>query len=682
MSSKRPVKIDGLNNRVFEIGSYFVDAKRGFIYNETSSTSVEPKVMLVLLTLCESAHDVVSQEVIFERVWPGSIFSPNSLRRCIAELRKALGDSDKTLIATHPKIGYSINANIVIPDNAEQPSPKNSRIFVLLSASVLTFIFVWYLVSVFLTKPVTPRISNMQPITASEALEDFVAPSPNELAVAFTRQINEGSRSLWIKMLAEDEEHKIDITAQNVRNLVWNSAGNTLFYLEVSKSGWRIWKTTLDQTYRAVDHQIVTENTNSNWISTLTYFDQHLYFVMKNEGERNFSVVQYNIADAHQQVLLQSSEDFTPYQLTVNTSERHIIVSGQDMAKIAVVKSLALDEENYDVKHFSLAVKQRFSIEYMEGQNGYLLNNGHRLFYLNQLYELSPLDYEHSKFIRFAKYTPNSQSIYLVSSELDTDLSLIDETKGAVAPVVNSNAMDYFPSLSPDMQHFSFYSTRYGLPQLFIHDFRSDESRLVFENPQAHLNTDRGVWSRSGKRLAFSIGFDVYVVPNFNTHEYKLFKLDIHGRVVGWYLDEQHVLIWQRNPKSSKLIKANYADGSRKTISESFTGTPFIDNADTVFAIEKQALHEILPSGGSQPVVEFPQRVKRAIRHQRQLYLKLEGNDRWYVWTKGGGLKSTPYHDSAFFSIATISEDQSTGIAISEKRSSDIIKLSLSFERL
>ena len=106
------MELEDNKNSSLWINDICINAKDGTVKSEGSIEIIEPKVMSMLLVLCQSPKDVVSAESLFEQVWPNAIYSPNSVRRNIALLRQALKDDDKTLIKTHPKRGYSLEANI------------------------------------------------------------------------------------------------------------------------------------------------------------------------------------------------------------------------------------------------------------------------------------------------------------------------------------------------------------------------------------------------------------------------------------------------------------------------------------------------------------------------------------------------------------------------------------------
>ena len=106
----------------FQIGEYQVDVKRNQLTISDRTTFVEPKVMDVLRHLALKQGEVVSQQELFDALWPNSVFSSGSVLRCIAQLRKALGDDAKqqSMILTHPKRGYSLKLKVEIPVSLDE----------------------------------------------------------------------------------------------------------------------------------------------------------------------------------------------------------------------------------------------------------------------------------------------------------------------------------------------------------------------------------------------------------------------------------------------------------------------------------------------------------------------------------------------------------------------------------
>ena len=101
----------------FKLNNIEVDIERNSITIDSQKASIEPRAMEVLAYLAVRPKEVVAQNILFEKLWPDATFSPGSVQRCIAQLRKVLKDDAKkpTYILTHPKCGYSLEITPEIP---------------------------------------------------------------------------------------------------------------------------------------------------------------------------------------------------------------------------------------------------------------------------------------------------------------------------------------------------------------------------------------------------------------------------------------------------------------------------------------------------------------------------------------------------------------------------------------
>lgn len=99
----------------FRIDAWEVRPLEGDLAGHDESVHLEPKVMEVLVALAEHAGQVVEREALLQRVWgTRAAVSDEPLTRCIAELRRAFGDSRQSpkYIQTVPKRGYRLLATV------------------------------------------------------------------------------------------------------------------------------------------------------------------------------------------------------------------------------------------------------------------------------------------------------------------------------------------------------------------------------------------------------------------------------------------------------------------------------------------------------------------------------------------------------------------------------------------
>jgi Tol biopolymer transport system component/DNA-binding winged helix-turn-helix (wHTH) protein len=94
----------------FLIGDRTVVPTLNQILYEGQVVRVQPKVMRVLLHLAARRGEVAGREELIREVWPDTFVTDDVLKRCISDLRKALGDDLQTprFIQTIPKVGYRL----------------------------------------------------------------------------------------------------------------------------------------------------------------------------------------------------------------------------------------------------------------------------------------------------------------------------------------------------------------------------------------------------------------------------------------------------------------------------------------------------------------------------------------------------------------------------------------------
>jgi len=112
------------------VGDFFVDLSRNQVTQKQQSQTIAPKALAVLTYLAQNQGRVVSYDELFDKVWPDTIVTPNTLQRSIAQLRKVLGEDSKvqSYIKTHAKQGYSLECDVRWQGNTESKNdePNNS----------------------------------------------------------------------------------------------------------------------------------------------------------------------------------------------------------------------------------------------------------------------------------------------------------------------------------------------------------------------------------------------------------------------------------------------------------------------------------------------------------------------------------------------------------------------------
>ncbi|MAK62472.1 MAG: hypothetical protein CMK09_15995, partial [Ponticaulis sp.] len=155
--------------QAFWIDDYEVDPNSLTLTGPAGETSLEPKIMEVLVELATYAGEVVTRQDLVERVWKVSFGGDESLTRAISILRKQLkpAEGQEDPIETVPRRGYKLRAEVRLakesgPQSVKSPGPamaspdlaeglfetdarRGSRLFALFSipAAIILMIGLW-----------------------------------------------------------------------------------------------------------------------------------------------------------------------------------------------------------------------------------------------------------------------------------------------------------------------------------------------------------------------------------------------------------------------------------------------------------------------------------------------------------------------------------------------------------
>ena len=198
------------------IDNSFIDTSRNLVARGGATEILPPKALAVLTLLAREQGRVVSHDAIMTAVWRETVVSPNSLQRCIAQLRKALGDDSKQqlIIKTHAKQGYSLEAGVrwqTEEQEARSEAKSAAAKFLSLPARLLLAASLCLVVAFGLwpTAPDPLVFNELRPVTASDAKEGNASYSPDGRYIIFHRYHGLCENDIWAKDLQTDKEYKL-----------------------------------------------------------------------------------------------------------------------------------------------------------------------------------------------------------------------------------------------------------------------------------------------------------------------------------------------------------------------------------------------------------------------------------------------------------------------------------------
>ncbi|WP_413717027.1 winged helix-turn-helix domain-containing protein [Silicimonas sp. MF1-12-2] len=98
------------NSREIRLGGVFFDTHTHELRDRTGSRIfLRNKSTEVLACLAACPDQLVAKSEIMDLVWPDVTVSDESLTQCIADIRRAIGDKDQSVLKTHIGRGYSLS---------------------------------------------------------------------------------------------------------------------------------------------------------------------------------------------------------------------------------------------------------------------------------------------------------------------------------------------------------------------------------------------------------------------------------------------------------------------------------------------------------------------------------------------------------------------------------------------
>jgi TolB-like protein/DNA-binding winged helix-turn-helix (wHTH) protein/Flp pilus assembly protein TadD len=122
--------ISGVNpaqdQKGYAFGRFVLDVERGVLRDATGELQLRPKAFEVLRYLVERPGRLVSREELRAAIWGDTVVTDDVLAQCIGEIRRALGDAQRSLVSTVPRRGYRLELPVTphIPPSPHPPLPS------------------------------------------------------------------------------------------------------------------------------------------------------------------------------------------------------------------------------------------------------------------------------------------------------------------------------------------------------------------------------------------------------------------------------------------------------------------------------------------------------------------------------------------------------------------------------
>ena len=571
-----------MNKTQFWIEGYCINLSRNEITQNNQTQNYPPKVMAVLAMLVEYQGQVVSVDDLLERVWKDRVVSPNTLQRCISQLRQAFNDNSKVqrVIKTHAKQGYSLESLIKSDISAVPVKSINTDISSAekLNCRVVAFAIVIVVLSALsimlsLQPEQQTSFSEANSITSSDDWESRGSYSADGRFILFQRHVNSCYSHLWTKDLVSQQEYKLTDRAGIYGRPDWSPDGNQITFVErkgcslgdaAPKYCWAI--NTLAVLDGVTQPQVPVSRLEcedkptwqAQWLT-------HGQISFLRINDTNSPILQiYNPKTGQIRDLYQLSKNYIyGYDFSFEKEQFAILsISKTNSHQIDIVNLQGQLKSSKPITLSSgMSALEHLSVQYHPSGEHLITSTASGLFKLFEDGELQQIDMPKRHSLYNPSYNPVNNRIVVTEVIADTDnvmLNLNDIEKVEQIKELNgfhfarSNLSESNPKFQPNGEKVAFTSKRTGKRQLWTYD---DTSQLQISQLKSGIQSKDIAWSPSGNQIATLVSDSIYVFSLDGKFEIIPTKLSI-GSILQWY-NADEILVLAREEGKEQLYLFN-----------------------------------------------------------------------------------------------------------------------------
>ncbi|MBQ4861270.1 winged helix-turn-helix domain-containing protein [Pseudoalteromonas sp. MMG013] len=576
----------------FHIAGFEINLTRSTIVNHQCQTHIEPKVLKVLLLLAQRQNEVVTHQEIMAHVWAGTEVVPNALQRCIAILRKELGDNAKEqkIIATHPKIGYRLIADVTwhAPNKPAAQNNESAQVTSLKKPVLYPlFSLVLILVVTLLTMSYWPKetasaFQTVSVLTHTDAHESHAIFNPDANYLIFNRYAGACKSHLWAKHHTTGEETQLTKHAgyygatsftPDGRELVFSAktdCNNTPSKTETNNANNACWSIATLDFAQALSAPVAPQQRflcQANNLKKPLALSNHNYVFLHSHAGK-YSLMRYNDLNKSIQVMYEHKQDVI-YHFDYDTRhQRYAIISRSPQLNTYLTlldKNAKLLSKN-PIKLPNNVSKYTNVLANFDAQGNALLTilNGH-LYTLEINGHLTAQKTPLSNFVSVEQH-PNGHSLIAVVGNKDIDIAQLNSSTTNTqryesqlnsqslpfTSLARTSAQERNATYQPHGDNIAFISDRNGHDQLWL--WQNSQVTQVSSHTARHRIHNYS-WSPEGKRMAW-VSNDQLMISDLKGNISTVNTDKLLYSALTWYTDN-HILVLLHDPVQNGLYDLN-----------------------------------------------------------------------------------------------------------------------------
>jgi transcriptional activator of cad operon len=537
----------------FKLKHLLVDVQRCQIVDNGKTVSVEPRSMDVLTFLAAHPGHVVSQKELFDALWPDTVFSPGAIQRCIAQLRKAMGDNARSpiFISTHSKRGYCLDVMPLSNQTTLTKGQIKKGSWIIISLIVVAWLFVDHQLAK-RSKLTGELTGQLTPITSTSHYDFFPTYSSDAKTLAFIRQQN-GLAYIYLKDMASGAERQLTNQTHNVLSIAWSEDNKSIFFIvRDQNSGW-VGNQAIDEVQAT--KVFMFEGAGDIW--RLFLKGNSLYYMLAEASVNKKPITKIRSFDLETKIhtdILVNSDEFTSYRIAISPDKKVFAIAGESAENKVEFRLFDLKEHKLS-KPFATLPLGFTEINWHPDGKTLLVHHLNQLFSLTLAGEFTKLPYNNYQRLFNPAYHPEGHKILISLTEQDMDLITFNPQSGKLDKLIDSDGEDHLARFSPNGESIAFVSSRTGKQQLYVWDKGNDIN--IFANP-GNLPIRRApVWSKKGDKLAFSFANNMFIYSLNTKSLSKIEMSDTFTSVLDWFVDGSRLLIATKRRNISYFSEYN-----------------------------------------------------------------------------------------------------------------------------
>ncbi|NMP32790.1 transcriptional regulator [Thalassotalea sp. M1531] len=606
------------------IGGFYIDLSRNQITQNNESKKLAPKALSLLTYLAQHQGSVVSQDELLAKVWQGSVVSPNTLQRSIAQLRKALGDDGKVqvYIKTHAKKGYSLecdvrwnqeviaqeekapettaienakfetdaafnNANNSVAHSTNQSKAQSSTLSaqfrLLILAIVITFCV--FIVLQFPTSGQTPslKIGEIRALTATDNKELAGIYSPDGKYIVFHRYSNEFcSNNIWAKDIETQQEFQLTQNLNSYGAHSFSKDGKSLAFVQsetctapvTQKKCYYLMNLDFEKALIAPQKPTVLLECKNSEIRKPQWLTNNTIALLQKTTDR-WKLISYSITDNESETLYQledgdlvdfdysAKHDFFALFSTQSDGSYYINILKPD-GKLVSSNQIIYPPEIAPFKY----VYPNFS----PFENQLIFSTGRQLFTLSYDGQVKNISLPIDEAMSSPVFHPDNKRLLAIKGQYDSDvisLSLKTIKKASVKNddhfvIARSTSGEDNGIFKPNSEKIAFKSDRSGIDQLWLTDGSTPQQLSHFPIDTFLYEVH---WSLDGESLLANVDKALVQVFLDGTRKTYDFEHQI-DTLFDWDSEKETALSLVRIKGAIKFVELNLADATMRILND------------------------------------------------------------------------------------------------------------------